>query len=142
VNCHLKWQLYHPATECGCYRTKSVEFNYLHDYEYIRVRWCVLEFQLKADHKCQIGTYPVTFDGTDNLPLYTTRHTVASSTGSQSLLHQTFHSTLTITSQPLSFDGDGLPDAWGLHYRLNPNLYETIGDLDGDRLSGLDEYLQ
>lgn len=40
-------------------------------------------------------------------------------------------------------DGDGIPDAWELRFRLNPlNSSDAASDSDGDGMSNLDEFLR
>ncbi|MDD5555920.1 MAG: S8 family serine peptidase [bacterium] len=43
--------------------------------------------------------------------------------------------------QALDEDADGMPDAWEAYYGLDPYSDDTAGDLDGDGLTNLEEYL-
>ena len=38
-------------------------------------------------------------------------------------------------------DGDGMPDGWGVYYKLNPLVDDAFEDKDGDDLLNLEEYL-
>jgi len=44
-------------------------------------------------------------------------------------------------SQDLDNDNDGMPDAWEIAHGLNPLVNDADGDLDGDGVSNLAEYL-
>ena len=44
-------------------------------------------------------------------------------------------------AQDLDNDNDGLPDAWEIAHGLNPFVNDAAGDLDGDGISNLAEYL-
>jgi hypothetical protein len=44
-------------------------------------------------------------------------------------------------AQDLDNDNDGMPDAWEIAHGLNPLVNEAAGDLDGDGISNLAEYL-
>ncbi|HPE44380.1 MAG TPA: PKD domain-containing protein [Deltaproteobacteria bacterium] len=41
----------------------------------------------------------------------------------------------------LDTDGDGMPDAWEAQYGLNPGVNDSLGDIDNDGVSNLNEYL-
>jgi len=46
------------------------------------------------------------------------------------------------TGIPTDTDGDGIPDSYETANGLNPAVNDAAGDLDGDGLSNLDEYLR
>lgn len=43
---------------------------------------------------------------------------------------------------PYDRDEDGMPDAWEMVYGLDPLVNDAFGDLDGDGITNIDEYLE